>query len=102
MIGAALQHCNVRLTLLLGGRSYDHCEFIHEVSTMNISKYALIALLALGSTSAMAEGGAERSRLFVQQFKESQEQLWGDKGSKAQKAEQVAQSDQRKPQGGSK
>lgn len=69
---------------------------------MKASKLALIAILALGSTSVMAEGGAERSRLFVQQFKDSQERLWGDKGSKGQNAEQVAQSDQRKPQGGSK
>lgn len=69
---------------------------------MNVSKYALIAVLALGSTSVMAEGGAERARLFVQQFKESQQQLWGDKGDKAPKTEQVAQSDQRTPKGNSK
>ncbi|MCU1732184.1 MULTISPECIES: hypothetical protein [unclassified Pseudomonas] len=69
---------------------------------MNFSKYALIAALTLGSTSVMAEGGAERARLFVQQFKESQQQLWGDKGVKAQKTEQVVQSDQRTPKGSNK
>lgn len=69
---------------------------------MNTSKYALIALLALGSASALAEGGAERSREFVQQFKQSQEQLWASKDAKAKKAEQVAQGDQPKPQSGDK
>ena len=102
MIAAALQHCNVRLTLLLGGGSYDWRVSNHEVRFMNASKYALIAILALGSTSAMAEDGAERARLFVQQFKESQEQLWGDKDGKTQRTEQVVQNDQRQPQGGDK
>jgi len=46
---------------------------------MNLSKYLLLAILALGSASAYAEGGAERSRQFWQAFREDQQRLHGDK-----------------------
>ncbi|PWB33286.1 hypothetical protein DCO48_09975 [Pseudomonas sp. SDI] len=39
--------------------------------------YALIAALALASTSALAEGGSERSKAFWEQFRLSQEQVHG-------------------------
>jgi hypothetical protein len=45
---------------------------------MNPSKYLLLAILALGSTSAFAEGGAERSKQFWQAFREDQARLHGD------------------------
>ncbi|WP_194790522.1 hypothetical protein [Pseudomonas sp. UFMG81] len=46
---------------------------------MNLSKYLLLAILALGSTSVFAEGGAERSKQFWQAFREDQARLHGDK-----------------------
>nr|WP_225917321.1 MULTISPECIES: hypothetical protein [Pseudomonas] len=45
---------------------------------MNPSKYLLLAILALGSTSVFAEGGAERSKQFWQAFREDQVRLHGD------------------------
>ncbi|NIF16953.1 hypothetical protein [Pantoea sp. Cy-639] len=46
---------------------------------MNPSKYLLLAVLALGSTSVFAEGGAERSKQFWQAFRDDQARLHGDK-----------------------
>ncbi|MDR2305875.1 MAG: hypothetical protein LBE53_01545 [Paucimonas sp.] len=46
---------------------------------MNSSKYLLLAVLALGSTSVFAEGGAERSKQFWQAFRDDQARLHGDK-----------------------
>ncbi|MFK0313745.1 hypothetical protein ACIQUF_21270 [Pseudomonas sp. NPDC090233] len=46
---------------------------------MNLSKYLLLAILALGSTSVYAEGGAERSQQFWEAFRQDQERLYGDK-----------------------
>ncbi|MFT0867209.1 hypothetical protein [Pseudomonas sp. CAM1A] len=46
---------------------------------MNLTKYLLLAILAMGSTSAFAEGGAERSKQFWQAFREDQARLHGDK-----------------------
>ncbi|QWA29711.1 hypothetical protein [Pseudomonas sp. RC3H12] len=46
---------------------------------MNLTKYLLLAILALGSTSVFAEGGAERSKQFWQAFREDQARLHGDK-----------------------
>ncbi|MDD0974368.1 hypothetical protein [Pseudomonas fontis] len=46
---------------------------------MKLFKFALIAALALGSTTAFAEGGAERSKAFWEQFRLSQEQVHGSK-----------------------
>ena len=45
---------------------------------MNLSKYLLLAILALGSTSVFAEGGAERSKQFWQAFREDQARLYGN------------------------
>ncbi|MDF0731151.1 hypothetical protein P0Y43_10485 [Pseudomonas entomophila] len=45
---------------------------------MNLIKYLLLATLAVGSSAALAEGGAERSRLFVQTFLQDQQRLHGD------------------------
>ncbi|QJQ22166.1 hypothetical protein HG549_20265 [Pseudomonas sp. SK] len=46
---------------------------------MNLTKYLLLAILALGSASVYAEGGAERSMQFWQAFREDQQRLQGDK-----------------------
>ncbi|MGS7252601.1 hypothetical protein ACQ7NP_15935 [Pseudomonas anuradhapurensis] len=46
---------------------------------MNLTKYLLLAILALGSASVYAEGGAERSTQFWQAFREDQQRLQGDK-----------------------
>lgn len=46
---------------------------------MNLSKYALIATLLLGSSAAFAEGGAERSKAFWAEFRKSQERVHGEK-----------------------
>lgn len=46
---------------------------------MSLIKYVLMGALALGSGSALAEGGAERSKQFWEKFRLSQEQLHGKK-----------------------
>ena len=46
---------------------------------MNLSKYALIVVLLLGSGTAFAEGGAERSQAFWAEFRKSQERVHGEK-----------------------
>ncbi|MGE7992433.1 hypothetical protein ACQKPE_15600 [Pseudomonas sp. NPDC089554] len=58
---------------------------------MNLSKYLLLAILALGSSTALAEGGAERSQQFWAAFREDQQRLHGDR----QKA--VAESTRQQP-----
>ncbi|MFJ4155972.1 hypothetical protein ACIPZF_14415 [Pseudomonas sp. NPDC089752] len=55
---------------------------------MNLSKYLLLAILALGSASVYAEGGAERSRQFWEAFRQDQERLHGDKQAIAQREAQ--------------
>ncbi|MBC3412636.1 MULTISPECIES: hypothetical protein [Pseudomonas] len=50
---------------------------------MNLSKYLLLAILALGSTSVFAEGGAERSKQFWQAFREDQARLYGNDQAQA-------------------
>ncbi|QXI39536.1 hypothetical protein [Pseudomonas xantholysinigenes] len=61
---------------------------------MNLSKYLLLAILALGSTSVFAEGGAERSKQFWQAFRDDQARLHGDKqqalAERERKAEEKA------------
>ncbi|MGK0158149.1 hypothetical protein [Pseudomonas mosselii] len=61
---------------------------------MNLTKYLLLAILALGSTSAFAEGGAERSKQFWQAFRDDQARLYGDKqkalAERERKAEEKA------------
>ncbi|MFV3405722.1 MULTISPECIES: hypothetical protein [Pseudomonas] len=62
---------------------------------MNLSKYLLLATLALGSTSVFAEDGAQRSKQFWQAFREDQARLHGDDKQQAlaereRKAEQRA------------
>ncbi|MCP3751272.1 hypothetical protein [Pseudomonas sp. SBB6] len=46
---------------------------------MSLNKYVLMAVLALGSSAALAEGGAERSKQFWENFRLSQEQIHGKK-----------------------
>ncbi|HGY9624591.1 hypothetical protein WCE02_13855 [Pseudomonas juntendi] len=46
---------------------------------MNLTKYLLLAVLTLGSTVALAEGGAERSRQFWEAFRQDQQRVHGDK-----------------------
>ncbi|WP_085601581.1 hypothetical protein [Pseudomonas sp. B10(2017)] len=46
---------------------------------MNLTKYLLLATIALGSASVYAEGGVERSKRFWQAFREDQQRLHGDK-----------------------
>ncbi|WP_422417889.1 hypothetical protein [Pseudomonas sp. GZD-222] len=46
---------------------------------MSLIKYALMGVLALGSGAALAEGGAERSKQFWENFRLSQEQVHGKK-----------------------
>lgn len=58
---------------------------------MNLSKYLLLAMLAVGSTSAFAEGGAERSKQFWQAFREDQARLHGDKEQAVVERERKAQ-----------
>lgn len=50
---------------------------------MNLSKYLLLTIFALGSTSVFAEGGAERSRQFWQAFREDQARLHGNDQAQA-------------------
>lgn len=61
---------------------------------MNLTKYLLLAILALGSTSVFAEGGAERSKQFWQAFRDDQARLYGDKqqvlAERERKAEEKA------------
>ncbi|MBV4537640.1 MULTISPECIES: hypothetical protein [Pseudomonas] len=65
---------------------------------MNLTKYLLLALLTLGSTTALAEGGAERSRQFWEAFRQDQERLHGKQDQavaererkQAEKAREVA------------
>ena len=61
---------------------------------MNLTKYLLLAILALGSTSVFAEGGAERSKQFWQAFRDDQARLHGDKqqalAERERKAEEKA------------
>ncbi|QBF28191.1 hypothetical protein EXN22_21805 [Pseudomonas tructae] len=59
---------------------------------MSLNKYVLVAVLALGSSAALAEGGAERSKQFWENFRLSQEQIHGKKD------EAVAKSDSEKPE----
>ncbi|WP_460418296.1 hypothetical protein [Pseudomonas sp. microsymbiont 2] len=58
---------------------------------MNLTKYLLLAILALGSASAFAEGGAERSKQFWQAFREDQARLHGDKQQALVERERSAQ-----------
>ena len=46
---------------------------------MNLTKYLLLATLALGSASVYAEGGAERWKQFWQACREDLQRLPGDK-----------------------
>ncbi|TDF81698.1 hypothetical protein [Pseudomonas sp. H9] len=46
---------------------------------MSLIKYVLMGVLALGSGTALAEGGAERSKQFWEKFRLSQEQVHGKK-----------------------
>lgn len=61
---------------------------------MNLTKYLLLATLALGSTSVFAEGGAERSKQFWQAFRDDQARLHGDQqqvvAERERKAEEKA------------
>ncbi|WP_166568047.1 co-regulatory protein PtrA N-terminal domain-containing protein [Pseudomonas sp. R5(2019)] len=56
---------------------------------MKTIKLLVISVLLLGSTAAMAEGGAERSQEFWKQFKLSQEKTHGDKGQPVAENDQV-------------
>ncbi len=58
---------------------------------MNLSKYLLLAILALGSTSVFAEGGAERSKQFWQAFREDQARLHGAKQEAVAERERKAE-----------
>ena len=58
---------------------------------MNLSKYLLLAILALGSASTYAEGGAERSRQFWEAFRQDQARLYGDKQQAVAERDQKAQ-----------
>ncbi|CRI58698.1 MULTISPECIES: hypothetical protein [Pseudomonas] len=58
---------------------------------MNLTKYLLLAILALGSTSVFAEGGAERSKQFWQAFREDQARLHGDKQQAVAERERKAE-----------
>lgn len=46
---------------------------------MSLTKYVLVGILALGSSAALAEGGAERSKQFWENFRLTQEQIHGNK-----------------------
>lgn len=54
---------------------------------MSLIKYALMGVLALGSGAALAEGGAERSKQFWENFRLSQEQVHGKKDQAVAKAD---------------
>ncbi|UVL18223.1 hypothetical protein LOY42_20515 [Pseudomonas sp. B21-023] len=58
---------------------------------MNLTKYFLLAILALGSTNVFAEGGAERSKQFWQAFREDQARLHGDKQQAVAERERKAE-----------
>ncbi|PYB82081.1 hypothetical protein DMX11_01410 [Pseudomonas sp. LB-090624] len=58
---------------------------------MHLTKYLLLAALALGSASVYAEGGAERSRQFWQAFREDQQRLHSDKQQAMAERERKAQ-----------
>ncbi|MDM3884960.1 hypothetical protein QSV36_05000 [Pseudomonas sp. BCRC 81390] len=58
---------------------------------MNLTKYLLLAILALGSASVYAEGGAERSRQFWQAFRDEQQRLQDDKQQAVAERERKAQ-----------
>ncbi|NQD74808.1 hypothetical protein [Pseudomonas sp. CM27] len=58
---------------------------------MNLTKYLLLATLALGSASVYAEGGGERSREFWQAFREDQQRLYGDRQQAVAERERKAQ-----------
>ncbi|MBI6953170.1 diacylglycerol kinase family enzyme [Pseudomonas sp. TE6288] len=58
---------------------------------MNLTKYLLLAILALGSTNVFAEGGAERSKQFWQAFREDQARLHGDKQQAVAERERKAE-----------
>ncbi|MGF6590654.1 hypothetical protein [Pseudomonas sp. 2835] len=54
---------------------------------MSLNKYVLMAVLALGSSAALAEGGAERSKQFWENFRLSQEQIHGKKDQAVAKSD---------------
>ncbi|MDT3714088.1 hypothetical protein EON09_07435 [Pseudomonas soli] len=58
---------------------------------MSLTKYLLLAILALGSTSIFAEGGGERSKQFWQAFREDQARLHGDKQQAVAERERKAE-----------
>ncbi|MCO7522528.1 MULTISPECIES: hypothetical protein [unclassified Pseudomonas] len=58
---------------------------------MNLTKYLLLATLALGSTSVFAEGGAERSKQFWQAFRDDQARLHGDQQQAVAERERKAE-----------
>ncbi|QXI46886.1 MULTISPECIES: hypothetical protein [Pseudomonas] len=58
---------------------------------MNLTKYLLVAILALGSASVYAEGGAERSMQLWQAFREDQQRLHDDKQQAVAERERKAQ-----------
>lgn len=68
----------------------------HEANTMNLTKYLLLAVLTLGSTAALAEGGAERSRQFWEAFRQDQQRIHGDKEQAVVERERKAQERARK------
>ncbi|MBF8792245.1 hypothetical protein IRZ70_05465 [Pseudomonas monteilii] len=63
---------------------------------MNLTKYLLLAVLTLGSTVALAEGGAERSRQFWEAFRQDQQRIHGDKEQAVVERERKAQERARK------
>lgn len=58
---------------------------------MNLTRYLLLATFALGTASAYAEGGGERSRQFWQAFRQDQERLHGDTQQAIAERERKAQ-----------
>lgn len=68
----------------------------HEANTMNLTKYLALAVLTLGSTVALAEGGAERSRQFWEAFRQDQQRIHGDKEQAVVERERKAQERARK------
>ncbi|EJN37658.1 hypothetical protein PMI38_02856 [Pseudomonas sp. GM84] len=63
---------------------------------MNLTKYLLLATLTLGSASVYAEGGAERSRLYWEAFRQDQQRLHGDKQQAVVERERKAQENAQK------
>ena len=61
---------------------------------MSLIKYVLMAVLALGSSAALAEGGAERSRQFWENFRLSQEQIHGKKDQAVAESERESKQKQ--------